>query len=68
MNDHLRHNAFLAGEVYSIADIACFPYIHFSRPFFASELSSLSELERWSQSVLARPAVKDALEGAEMNP
>jgi GST-like protein len=47
---------YLAGDDYSIADIAAFPWI--ARPSWASiDLARFARLKRWHDAIAARPAV-----------
>jgi GST-like protein len=61
MNKRLADREFLAGE-YSIADIACFPWIvpHKSH---AQNLEDFPNLQRWFEIIRARPAVMKTYEG-----
>ena len=55
MNTRLADRAFLAGD-YSIADIACWPWIRLWR-HHAQDLESFPHLKRWLETIAARPAV-----------
>jgi GST-like protein len=55
MNARLADRAFLAGD-YSIADIACWPWIRLWR-HHAQNLDDFSHLKRWFEALAARPAV-----------
>ena len=67
--DHrLSQSSYLAGEEFSIADIACFPVVHFFGQYFEFDFMSLESVKRWYELVLNRPAVQAALSGEEMEP
>jgi len=57
----LSASAYLAGDDYSIADIACYPWIvaasTFQRPALGDIFEERPELKRWMNAVAARPAV-----------
>ena len=56
----LSDREFLAGE-YSIADIACFPWMRAPQRF-GLDVDDYPNVARWLQTVNARPAVQRALE------
>ena len=62
LNHRLRDRAYIAGE-YSIADIACYPWIV---PYEAQgqRLEDFPHLERWFDSIRERPATVRAYEKA----
>jgi GSH-dependent disulfide-bond oxidoreductase len=66
MDARLRERAFLAGD-YSIADIACYPWIvHHSAPGHPG-LGDFPHLQAWFERVGARPAVQRGMAvGAEL--
>jgi GST-like protein len=55
MNVRLADHAFLAGD-YSIADIACWPWIRLWR-HHAQRLEDFPHLKRWFETLASRPAV-----------
>lgn len=55
MNKRLADRPYLAGE-YSIADIACFPWMH-NWKTLDQDISKFANLERWIADIEARPAV-----------
>jgi GSH-dependent disulfide-bond oxidoreductase len=59
LNTRLTGREFIAGD-YSIADIACWPWIQF-RAHHGVELAAFPEVERWFNAIDARPAVRRAL-------
>ncbi|WP_041558817.1 glutathione S-transferase family protein [Novosphingobium sp. PP1Y] len=59
MDRRLADREFLAGD-YSIADIACFPWVR-GRDWACIDMDGLSHLQRWFDTVAARPAVQRGL-------
>lgn len=57
LDQRLAGNAFLAGEEYSIADIAHFSWLHIAR-IIQFDFSSYLQLSAWYERVAARPAVR----------
>ncbi|MCB2102327.1 MAG: glutathione S-transferase C-terminal domain-containing protein, partial [Rhodobacterales bacterium] len=57
LNTRLGDSAYLAGDDYSIADMAAFPWI---RPFKrqGQKLEDFPHLKRWFDAIAARPAVE----------
>jgi GST-like protein len=53
---HLAARAYLCGEHYSVADIACFPWVSAR----ARELAAFPNLARWFHAVSQRPATQRA--------
>ncbi len=68
MDYRLRSEPFLAGKDYSIADIACFPVVHYFDQYFEFDFQSLDTIKRWYSAILEHPAVQAALNGPEMDP
>ncbi|MCJ2188440.1 glutathione S-transferase N-terminal domain-containing protein [Novosphingobium beihaiensis] len=68
MDYRLKRVPYLAGEEYSIADIACFPVIHYFGQYFEFDFLSLAAVRRWYETLLARPGVKAAIDSPEMDP
>ncbi|NNF40752.1 MAG: hypothetical protein HKN64_05185 [Woeseiaceae bacterium] len=60
MDVRLRHREFLAND-YSIADIACFPWV---RPYsrLGNDLDRFQNLRRWFDTLKARPAVRRGID------
>ena len=56
MDVRLRDRDFFAGD-YSIADIACFPWVMPYRRY-GFDLDRFTNLRRWFDSIKARPAVR----------
>lgn len=57
MEERLANNAYLAGEEYSIADMACYPWINVydKAPL---DLESYPNLLKWQATIRSRPAVQ----------
>ncbi|HET6435723.1 MAG TPA: glutathione binding-like protein [Xanthomonadaceae bacterium] len=55
----LAGRAFLAGDAYTIADMACYPWID---PYAGAplDLASYPEVRRWREAIAARPATQRA--------
>jgi GSH-dependent disulfide-bond oxidoreductase len=62
MERHLEDRLYLAGD-YSIADIACFPWIH-RWPDLGQDLAQFPNLQAWFERIAARPAVQRGLAAA----
>jgi GSH-dependent disulfide-bond oxidoreductase len=58
MDKHLAGSAYLAGENYSIGDIACYPDTHIAGADLG--LDPYPNLKRWHDAIAARPAVQRA--------
>ncbi|MEX1000322.1 MAG: glutathione S-transferase N-terminal domain-containing protein [Thermodesulfobacteriota bacterium] len=57
----LKDNEYLAGDYYSIADIATYPWIHVHN-WAGVEVHDLENLKRWKEVVGQRPAVKRGMD------
>lgn len=68
LEKQLENKPFIAGE-YSIADMACYPWV---APFiekYQQQIGHYSNIERWCASIKSRPAVQKVYAQAkEMNP
>ena len=60
MDRRLADNDYLAGDEYSIADIACYPWAH-RHPRHTVDLNDFSNVKRWYDGVGARPAVQKGM-------
>ncbi|MGH8115226.1 MAG: glutathione binding-like protein, partial [Rhodanobacteraceae bacterium] len=68
LNCRLRDRAFLTGEGYTIADMACYPWIN---PYDKAplDLAPFAELRRWRAAIAARPGTRRAYaRESEVNP
>lgn len=66
LEQRLGTRPFLAGEDYSIADVATYPWILTARRFFPDALASPA-LQRWTDTIASRAAAARAAElGAEL--
>ncbi len=59
LNRHLRDREFIGGSDYSIADMACYPWIvpHEAQ---SQKLEDFSHLQRWFETIAKRPATVHA--------
>jgi GST-like protein len=57
LNERLADRAFVAGEDYSIADMAIYPWI-VPHTFQQQDLDDFPHLKRWFESIASRDAVK----------
>ena len=59
LDKQLRGRAFIAGGDYSIADMACYPWIS---PYDKAplDLTAFPDIERWHSDIAARPATRRA--------
>lgn len=53
----LERAAYLAGTDYSIADIACFPFVNAAAQRREAFFEDYPHLKRWFEAIIARPAV-----------
>ena len=61
MNSRLSDKAYLAGEAYSIADIACWPWVRPSRRQGVDK-RDFPHVQRWFEEIAARPAVQAGMQ------
>lgn len=64
LDRRLAGRAFIAGDAYSIADIACWPWI-VSHAGHGQTLEEFPDLARWFDAVGKRPATRRAFDGYE---
>jgi GST-like protein len=59
LDTRLKDRAFIAGDAYSIADMACYPWIS---PYAKAplDLAPFVEVQRWRDAIRARPATQRA--------
>ena len=60
MDRRLAENDYLAGDEYTIADIACYPWAH-RHPRHKVDLNDYKNVKRWYDAVGARPAVQKGM-------
>ncbi len=60
LNNSLSRHAFVAGDEYSIADIAHFGWM-WRRDFAGVDFTAAPQVARWYESLAARPAVQRAI-------
>jgi GST-like protein len=68
LDRRLKGRAFIAGDDYTIADMACYPWIN---PYTKAplDLSPFAEVNRWHAAIAARPATQRAYaQGPLVNP
>lgn len=56
VDGRLEQSAYIAGEGYSLADISLYPWIRVLAEFFPEKLNRPA-VQRWSETIAARPAV-----------
>ena len=61
MNTQMRDNRYLAGEDYTVADIATFPWVDRFRRHQV-DLAEFPNVKRWHEELWERPAVKKGME------
>ena len=66
LDKRLKGRAFIAGDAYTIADMACYPWID---PYTKAplDLSDFPEVVRWRAAIEARPATKRAYAQGDFN-
>jgi GST-like protein len=62
LDRHLDGRAFIAGDAYSIADIACWPWI-LSHAGHGQSLGDFPNIGRWFEAIARRPATRRAFAG-----
>lgn len=67
MDKQLAEHDYLAGSEYSIADMACYPWVH-SHERQSQDLNDFPHLKRWFEAISARPATQRAYALAEKFP
>lgn len=67
MESHLRNEEYFGIEEYSVADIACFPYVNSIEPI-GIDIKEFPSVERWYNTLLQRPAIQRVLAGEESIP
>ncbi|PCE21946.1 thiol:disulfide oxidoreductase [Paraburkholderia acidicola] len=64
LDTRLAGRTFIAGDSYSIADIACYPWIVPHAPH-GQDLRDFPNLQRWYESIRTRPATQRVYEGVD---
>lgn len=59
LDKQLGSHPYVAGE-YSIADMACYPWVQMAYGLIGISLADYSNVARWLEAIAARPAVKRA--------
>ena len=68
LDRRLDGRAFIAGDDYSIADMACYPWVD-TYPSAPLDLAPFAHVRRWHQAIAARPATQRAQAlGRRVNP
>jgi GST-like protein len=62
LDDRLAESEYLAGNEYTIADIATFPWVHSSPLNHGINLDAYPNVQRWLAAIAGRSAVKRGLE------
>jgi GST-like protein len=57
MNNRLHDRRYLAGDNYSISDIACYPWA-VNWTYFKQDIEEFKHVKRWLEELSARPAVQ----------
>ncbi len=68
LDARLAGRAFIAGDDYSIADMACYPWIN---PYTKAplDMTPFAEVRRWQAAIAARPATQRAYaKGEQVSP
>jgi len=60
MDDHLETNAYFAGDDYTIADIAVYPWVA-RYEWHQTDLGEFENVNRWFKELSARPAVEKGM-------
>ncbi|MFQ6370675.1 glutathione S-transferase family protein [Shewanella sp. YIC-542] len=61
LNQQLSHHAYLAGDSYTIADIACWPWVN-GHEWSGISIEGLPHLQRWLAQIAQRPAVQRGMQ------
>lgn len=60
-NQRLAESHWLAGDTMTVADVALFPVLEYRRAVLADSAGDMPHLARWSDEMVARPAVRDGV-------
>ena len=61
MDQRLGDATYLAGNDYTIADVATFPWVKAASDFIGEDLSAYANVNRWLDTIGARPAVQKGM-------
>jgi glutathione S-transferase len=61
LNAHLQVSLYVAGDKFTIADIACIFWVHISPATLGLELESWPAIKKWHDVVLQRGALQKAM-------
>ena len=61
LDSRLKESPYLAGDKYTIADIANFSFVHAASAFLEIDISEWPALKRWVERIGQREAVKKGL-------
>jgi GST-like protein len=64
MDKRLLEHTYIAGEDYTIADIACWPWVRNSHSF-GFNMENYPNVQRWVSAIAERPAVRRGLKALE---
>jgi GST-like protein len=64
MDNRLFEHPYLAGQEYTIADIACWPWVRNSHSF-GFNMENYPNVQRWVSTIAERPAVRRGLKALE---
>jgi GST-like protein len=62
LDDRLAEHEYIAGEAYTIADIATFPWVYNSPSHHGIDTGAYPNVQRWLDTIARRPAVQRGLE------
>ena len=64
LDNRLLAHPYLAGDEYTIADIACWPWVRNSHSF-GFNMENFPNVQRWIAAIAERPAVRRGLKALE---
>ena len=66
LDNRLRRSPYLAGDEYSIADIACWPIAHYFLPLVDIAVEDYPATAAWRDEIMKRPAIERCVNSPEM--
>jgi len=66
MDDHLENNRYFAGDDYTIADVATYPWVA-RFEWHQTDLGEFEHVKRWFDELSARPAVEKGMQVPFLN-